>query len=167
MPFLIRYSTDAAPGSSYTVLELSPGPTEVEYPDYREMTLKHTQDHAVVIQRPIKDSRERKWVWKRYRPQAANYEAQWATLRTLEARQRDLDGKNPVVQIWEDETIGEGGFSDTTDDLTPDLVTYTNIAWTEVKFTQVHRKSQKGGGLIIYDDSWIDFVITDPAWENF
>lgn len=167
MPFLVRYSTDATPGSTYTVMELQPGPTEVEYPEFREYKVRHTQDHAVVIQRPIKDSRERKWLWKRYREAAPNYEAQWTTLRTLDARQRSIDGKNPVIQIWENETLGEGGFSETTDDQAPDLGGYTNIEWVEVKFLQVSRKSQKGGGIVVFDDSVVTFVVTDPAWENF
>ena len=168
MAFLIRYSTDVSPGSTYTVMVLNPGPTEVEYPPTREFNKRVTQDHAVVIQRPIKDSRERKWIWKGYRPTMAVYENQWQALLTLEARARQLDTptKNPIIQIWEDES-DEGGFGETTNGAAPDLVGYTNIQWTQVKFLQVHRTTRKGGGPVIYDDSFIEFVIADPAWESF
>ena len=163
MPFLIQYTEDSTP----TVLVLSPGPTEVDYPDYENLTTKQTQDHAVVIQRPIHDSRERKWIWKRYRPAAGNYETQWVTLLSLQARRRHQNAEDPVVEIWEDETVGENGFDLTDDGEPPDLVTYTNIVWTQVKFIRVYRKSQKGGGPIIYDDSIMEFIVVDPAWENF
>jgi len=166
MPFLIRYSTDAAPGSTYTILELSPGPTEVDYPEAREYNIRTTQDHNIVIQRPIKDSRVRKWLWKNYRSNIIGYNSLWTALVALESRQRDIDGKNPVIQIWENET-GEGGFDETTDQLAPDLSGYTNIEWVQVKFLQVTRKSRSGGGPVKYDESVVEFVIADASWENF
>lgn len=167
MAFLIRYSTDDAPGSVYTVLDLSPGPTDVDYPDFREYNARSTQDQAVVIQRALKDARPRSWIWLNYRPTIPGYESQWQTFLTLEARTRSQNNKNPVIQIWENETGNAGGFGETTDGLDPDLVGYTNIQWTEVKFLQVSRRVRQGGGVVAYSESFIQFQITDPAWENF
>lgn len=168
MPFLIRYSTDASPGTTYTVLSLTPTPTEVEYPPKREYNTLTTQDHAVVIQRPIKDDRVRRWTWKNYPPTLNSYASLWTTLKTLEARARVLGSpsKNPIIQIWENVT-DEGGFGDTTNGAAPDLSGYTNIKWTQVKFLQVHRVTRKGTGYVRYDDSYIEFVIADAAWESF
>lgn len=166
MAFLIRYSTDAAPGSVYTVLELSPGPTTVDYPVFREYNARTTQDHAVIIQRGLKDDRSRSWVWSNYRPTIPGYESQWTTLLTLEARQRQIDGFNPVIQIWENES-GIGGLGETTDDLAPDLVAYTNIEWVEVKLVQADRRVRSRGGPVVYDTSTLEFKITDSSWEHF
>jgi len=163
MPFLIR---DEPTPSTFVVDELAPGPTEVDYPDYREYNLRTTQDSAFVIQRPIADARPRKWLWKRYRNTVPNYETQYDTLRTLEARQRHLDSRDPNIFIWENES-DEGEFGALSSGTVPDLESYTNISWTQVKFMQVHRKSAGGGGPVIYEDSWVEFVITDPAWESF
>ena len=180
MPFLLRYSKDTA-HTSFVVEVLSPNPTEVEYPQTREYNARITQDHAVVIQRPIKDSRTRRWVWRNYRPNIASYETQWSNLKAMEARARalsdpepiapftvydDSSAKNPLIQVWENIT-DEGGFGETTDDLAPDLVSYTNIEWVQVKFLQVHRTTRKSTGYVIYDESAVDFVIADPAWESF
>lgn len=158
MPFKIRYDAATTAGPPNMQEEtLSPGPTDVEYPDFREVNVRRTQDSAAIIQRPLIDTRPRKWIWKRYRQAAPNYETQYDLLRSLEARQRHLDSKDPNVFIWEDES-DEGGFGEMSG---PDEV------WTQVKFIQVHRRSQSGGGVVVYDDSWIEFVITDPTWESF
>lgn len=167
MAFLIRYSTDAAPGSVYTVLSLSPCPTTVTYPDYRLYNTRVTQDHAVIIQRPLKDDRARSWVWSNYRPTTPGFEVQWNTLLTLEARQRAQDGFNPIIQIWEDESANAGQFGNTTDDLAPDLIGYTNIEWTEVKILQATRRVRDGGGPVTFSESILEFLITDASWENF
>lgn len=167
MPFALRYSTDAAPGSTFVILTLSPNPTEVEYPDTREFNARITQDSAVIIQRPLNDSRTRKWSWKNYRRSISAYESQWQILLTLEARQRDLDGKAPIVELWENVTE-EGGLGELTDANPPDLTEpSTNIVWTKVKLLQVHRRARSGGGVVTYDDSTIEFIIADPTWENF
>jgi hypothetical protein len=166
MPFLVRYSTDF-PETTWQIDILIPGPTEVEYPDTREHNIQKTEDGAVVIQRPLRDSRMRSWSWVGYRPTVPNYENLFASLKSLEARQRQIDGLNPVIQIWENESVGEGGFDQTIDDLDPDLIGYTNIEWVQVKFTQVHRKSQKGGGLVKYDNTFVEFYVEEPSWENF
>lgn len=165
MAFLIRYATDAVP--NYTVMHLSPGPTTVQYPDFRNFNVRVTQDHAVVVQRALKDDRERSWVWSDYRPSILGFEQQWDVLITLEARRRMQDGLNPVIQIWEDESVNAGGFGETTDGLAPDLSGYTNIDWTEVKILQATRRVRAGGGAVVYSESLLEFRITDPTWEKF
>lgn len=164
MPFKIRYNTttDVTPpltyqAPSYTEITLNPNPTEVQYPETREYNARTTQDHAVVIQRPIIDNRERTWTWKNFRRTITGYESQWATLVSLEARQRALDDVDPIIEIWENETE-EGGFGGGS---------LGSEVWTKVKFIQVHRKSRGGGGPTVYDDSTVTFIIADPAWENF
>ncbi len=182
MPFLLRYRTDTASAIWSAVQTLSPNPTEVEYPDTREYASRVTQDHAVVIQRPLTDSRVRQWTWKNYRSDIpGGYETQWSNLKAMEARARALSDPEPIapftvyvdslvkeasIQIWENVT-DEGGFGETTDDLAPDLSGFTNIEWVRVKLLQVHRKTRSGGGVATYDDSTVEFVIADPAWENF
>lgn len=163
--FLIRYTTDTV-DASYTVLRLTPGPTEVEYPNGREFTELVSKDHAVVIQRPLRDSRKRQWVWKGYYTNVPLYEAQWQTLLGLESRARLNNDLNPLVYVWEDDTEGENPFNLTTDNQDPDFESYDNLVWTQVKIVNVYRKSRKGGGPTRFDDSVVEFFVVDPAWEG-
>ncbi len=163
--FLVKYLVTAP--STYTVVSLVPRPTEVEYPEKRLLKLRPNRDGGVVIQRPLRDARPRKWVWKNYRPHVPNYEAQWAVLASLDTQTRWLAGfTTPTVLIWENETK-EGGFDGLTSGSTPDLSAYTNLDWTEVKFTQVTRTTRKGGGPVTYDDSIVEFVIVDTSYSAF
>lgn len=153
--YQIRYK--ATSNGAYTTLTLFPGPTEVEYPERRSFKMQMTQDGAPVVQRPLRDGRVRRWVWKRYRPSVATYENQWATLLTLEYRHRLQNNLHPVVEIWED-TTPEGGFA---------RMSGATKVWTKVRFLRVDRISAKGGGRITYDDSFIEFVIDDPTYQGF
>lgn len=180
MPFLLRYRTDTAGAVWSDVQTLSPNPTEVEYPETRELNVRTTQDSAVIIQRPLADSRVRKWIWKGYRASITVYETLWNNFKALEARARDLSDPEPTapftlyvdsltkiatIQIWENIT-NEGGFGKTDDGLPPEPG-HGNLVWTTVKLIQVHRKSRSGGGTVTYETSTVEFVIADPAWENF
>lgn len=170
--FLFRYTTNS--GATWNALQLAPRPTEVDYPPYRIAEPQTTSDGAVVVQRPIQDSRPRKLIWRGYFPTIAAYESQWTTLLSLDARQRDIDGENPIIQFWEDETAGSGGFDKLTDAGPADTATFlgtpsnpSNLDWTSVKILQVTRTPRKSGGILRYDSSEVMFVIADPSWENF
>lgn len=152
--FQVRY-VDAL-GDTQT-LTLLPGPTEVEYPEKRNMATRPTQDGAVVIQRPLRDPRSRKWVWRGYRNYIHPYETQWENLEQLEARYRQLHLLDPVVEIWEDEST-IGGF---------DRMDGAEKVFTKVKFIRVERVPRPGGGLVVYDHSTIEFLIVDPSYTDF
>lgn len=167
--FLIRYYD--AETATHVVRKLRPHPTEVEYPEGDEYRSQVTPDGAVVIQRPMRDSRLRRWVWKRYRPTIAAYEVQYQLLKTLTAKELWRRGQAEVtVQIWEDVT-DEGGFGhyegEGEDGVEPDLVYFTNLIWTQVKLVNVYRKTRKGGGVVVYDDTVVEFVIADDAYGAF
>lgn len=156
--FFVRYQNTS--GGAFTTLSLMPGPTDVEYPDARLYKPVNTQDGAVVVQRPLRDDRPRKWIWKGYRDSdlMAAYKNQWATLSTLEYRYRLQHNLPATVQIWEDET-GIGGFN---------LLDGGGAKiWTTVKFLQVQRTIRPGGGFVIYDASTIEFVIADNSFSSF
>lgn len=163
--FLIRFSTDAEE-SIFNTIELLPGPTDVSYPDERRLQkIQFTQDDAVVIQRPLRDPRPRKWIWMGYRPTIPTYENQWTTLLTLEVKAREIAGLAPYVYIWEDDST-IGGFSGLTSGTEPDG-TYSNVIWTQVKFIQVHRQPRTGGGRVIYEHSTVEFVIDTTSYTDF
>jgi hypothetical protein len=160
--FLVRCTNEG----ETRVLTLSPGPTEVEYPERFHFTSRSTQDGAVVIQRPPLDERPRRWVWKGYRPWQTDYELQWKELESLETRTRSLAGNSPIVEIWEGET-DQGGFGALTSGAEPDFETFSNLRWTRVRFVQVSRTTRKGGGSVVYEDSVVEFRIADPAYQAF
>lgn len=153
MPFKIQYNR----GAGTEVLDLSPGPTEVDYPDFRLYNARQTQDSALIIQRPLNDPRPRRWIWKGYRQAAPNYESQFDTLRLLEARQMAADTYDPVIQVWENES-DEGGLGGGTEG---------SPVWTDAKIVQVTRKTRGGGGVAVYEDTIVEFIIVDSTWESF
>lgn len=158
--FLIRYY-DSDLG--YVVLQVRPAPGRVSYPEGDDITVRP----SLVVQRPDQDTRPRKWIWEGYRDSIPRYKNLWDTLHTLKVKLRWAAGyTDPRVQIWENVTE-EGGFGETTDGLTPDLVTYTNLKWTWVRITQVHRKTRPAGGPITYDTSTVEFYIDDENWTDF
>jgi hypothetical protein len=112
------------------------------------------------------DGRPRRWIWKGYRPTIAMYETQWKFLETLDVFARLERGEPSTVQIWEDEST-VGGFGLTTDGLEPDMVAHSNIKWTTVRFVQVDRDPKDDGGLVVYDQSVIEFRINDPLYREF
>lgn len=154
--FYVRYK--ATSGGAYTTIALNPAPTNVEYPDHRLYKAQNTQDGAVVIQRPLRDDRIRRWIWKAGRSTVTSYENQWQVLKTLEYRHRLRNNLHPIVEIWEDLT-DTGGFGG--------LTAGSDKVWTKVKFLQVHRRLREGGGRVIYEDSIIEFVIADDTYTAF
>lgn len=154
--FAIRYKNTS--DGPYTTLHLHPGPTEVDYPEKRLFSTKNSQDGNVIIQRPMKDHRPRRWIWRGYRSYMPVYAAQWKRLEELEYQTRLENGKYPYVEIFEDVT-DKGGFGrrDESD----------NPVFTQVKIIQVDRELRDGGGPVTYDTSYIEFVITDPDYREF
>ena len=108
MPFKINHTRPVPGDLPADPLVLTPGPTEVDYPEFRLYTARQTQDSSLVIQRPLNDPRPRRWIWKGYRQSVPNYEDLFDDLKLLEARQLDADGYSPIVQLWENES-DEGG----------------------------------------------------------
>lgn len=157
--FWIRYKDRDGQGRLIDVeVPLFPAPTEVDYPEKRLYTTHTTQDGAVVVQRPLRDHRVRKWIWRGFSPQLLTYENQWKLLESLEYRNRLANNLPGYVEIWEDVT-GVGGFGKMTD-------TGERI-YTKVKFLQVDRTPRKGGGFVKYDTSTVEFVIEDESYKHF
>jgi hypothetical protein len=144
-------------GGAYTTLTLVPMPTAKEYPVRRDMVTKTSPDGNVIVQRPMRDARPRRWIWLRYSDRVPGYTALWAALEALEYRTRLQASKPPTVEIFEDVTK-EGGFGN--------LIGGTTKVWTKVRFLQVTRSMASGGGSV-YDESFIEFVIDDPAYGGF
>lgn len=162
--FLIRYFQ---PSVGPTVVSLVPRPTSVDYPDIRFYRTKTSKDGVPIIQRPLRDSRVRKWIWEKYKKKVPNYDAQWQFLETLDAQARwDAGLGDTRVEIWENDS-DSGGFGDTTDNLTADTVTYVNLKWTKVQFLQVTRHARSGGGEVVYDQSVVEFVVDDDQFSTF
>lgn len=164
MAFLIRYE-HASLGTQ--TVKLSPRPTEVEYPEHRLFKSTPTQDGATVLQRPLRDSRTRKWIWKGYRNYITAYKNLWTLLVSLETRARRQAGfTDTTVLIWEDET-GVGGFDRTTNGAAPDTVNYSNLTFTRVRIIQANRTPRDGGGPITYDTSMVEFVLDDTTYNSY
>jgi hypothetical protein len=159
MAFWIKYTARDGNGILQTYEQvLFPRPTEIDYPETRLYTSKTTEDGAVVVQRPMADSRPRKWTWKNYPSILPVYENQWKLLETLEYRTRLNNNLSGHVELWED-TSGIGGFTR--------LDGSGNRVYTKVKILQAHRTPRQGGGLMTYDESTLEFVVDDVTYTGF
>lgn len=138
-------------------IPLIPSPTEVDYPPSRDFEARKTQDEALVIQRPLVDSRPRKWIWRGYPPRIISYETQWQLLKTLDCKERHANGLSPIVGVWED-VVTDSGFG---------RKDGSSRLYTKVKFILVDRTPKPGGGLIAYDTSMVEFQISDPTFTSF
>lgn len=147
MAFQIRYRDNEL--SPWTELTLSPQPQSVEYPERHAAKIRTTPDGAIVIQRPMRDSRPRTWHWRGYRSTHAAFEAQWATLVSLYTRNRLAAGLEATVQIKENE-VAESGLAD----------------WVTVKITEVERHPRPTGGVPVYDARLV-FHIADSTFTAF
>jgi hypothetical protein len=156
MSFWVRYK--ATVGGAYTTMTLFPGPSEIDYPERRIMTVLEPADGGPVIQRPIRDTRTRRWTWTDFDPTIPTYENQWATLKQLEFLSRLENNLYPYVEVWED-VVDDAGFGR--------LDGGGAKIWTVVRFLKVDRTVRKGRGRLAYDQSYIEFVIDDVNWTGF
>src|SRR3954469_20389640 len=99
--FLVRYY---APTIGLTIVSLKPRPTSVDYPEFRLTRTRTSKDGAVIVQRPMRDPRPRKWIWEKYRSSVPLYEAQWQFLVSLESQARwDFGLADTSIEIWEND----------------------------------------------------------------
>jgi hypothetical protein len=163
--FLIRYWD--IPTGSFKVERLTPMPTDVSYPSKRIINVRTPRDGSVVVQRPVRDNRPRRWVWRGYRDNIGNFKTMWAFLESMETKTRQEAGHTDLtVQIWESVST-KGGFNKTTNGAAADLVSYTNLKWTKVRLVQVDRDIEEGGGPVTYKESYIEFYIEDSTYTGF
>jgi hypothetical protein len=155
MPFRMRYSDEL---QQMVEVELDPEPSAVDYPMKREFTRLTTQDGAVVIQRPLRDPRPRRWMWNSYVKGNAEYEALFSLLSSLELKAMRDAGLSPLIGIWED-VSGIGGFDRRDGSFNP--------VFTNVLITQVHREPIPAPGRVVYGDTLIEFVIEDLSYTHF
>jgi hypothetical protein len=151
MGFHVKY-TD---GSGEHEVELEIAPAEVEYPPAEAVTVRTSQDGNVILQRPLRDSRPRKWIWNGYGPNHSAFAAQWALLQSLGTRKRLEGGLSPTIGIWED-VSGAGGF---------DRMDGPSKVYTTVRFVQVTRKPE-GSGPVRYTAE-VEFYLADDSYSTY
>lgn len=154
--FWIRYTTRNEYGALVPTEVALRAPSEVDYPEARLANVKVTQDGAVVIARPLRDPRPRKWIWRGHSPYDVAYANQWALLEALETRARLVAGLPPTVDVWED-TSGTGGFARKEGN--------GARIYTAVRIVQATR-TPRGGGPVNYE-SVLEFFIADPTYQAF
>lgn len=82
-------------------LQLSPGPTSVEYPNMELGEMIDTADGRVVMQVGNADPRRHAWLWANYGPEVPNYERQYRWLESLKSRFRYASGQSPYVYVYD------------------------------------------------------------------
>lgn len=120
-------------------------PSNVDYPAGDDIRVLTTLDGAAVVQRPLLDSRPRRWIWRNLPMRDSEYSAQWDLLRTFGYKYRLSSGLYPFVGVWEDET-GAGGL---------DRMDGGNRVFTPVKIVQVARIAEPN----FYPETYIEFYL--------
>jgi hypothetical protein len=155
--FYVRYQERGTGGALVEVEAPLLAPMDIEYPERRLHKVLTTNDGATVIQRPLRDSRPRKWIWRGHGRLSEPFASQWALLERLEYRARLASGLVPTVGIWED-VSGTGGFGRRDES--------GSRVYTTVKLLQANRTPRQGGGPVIYD-SVVEFYVDDPTYQAF
>jgi len=148
---------------SGTIATLSPGPTFVRYPERFEHTLHVSVDGNPAIQAPMADGRVRSWVWRRYRYDTPKYEGLYNQLLNLQysLRLKATPSKNEHVFVKEDVTENLSKLNWT------GSVWEHLTDWVRVKVTNVTQNVAEQGGKVIYEETKMDFVISDTNWNTF
>lgn len=128
------------------VHQLSPHPESVQYPA-EALTITHTQDGAAIIQRPMVDQRLRRWTWRNWPLSDEAYSELWTLLRSLRASERMANGLGPTVELWEN--VSGGPYGET-------LGSFPE--WTPVRIVRVEREPRRGGGPVIFDETWVEWI---------
>jgi len=155
--FLIRHWDSSE--SSIKIFRLHPNPTEVEYPESRQITVHTSVDGNPVVQQAPVDSRSRKWIWKNYRPHIEGYRTQHKFLQTLAFLERQAAGlpyEHLFIGVWEGET--DNRFFKTSDGLPADDITYSNVLFQNVKVSAVEIELPDQGGNIVHETFYMEFV---------
>lgn len=148
---------------SGTILQLSPGPMYVTYPDKFTNEVRYSKDGTPIVQTPLRDGRERTWVWKRYRSSVPKYDTLYNNLLNYHHRLRETasPAKSPWVWVRDTET---GNLTYKTWSAGKWVETET---WVRVKVIQVTQNIAQQGGFAVYEDTLFKFVIDDPVWNLF
>lgn len=148
--FWIRY-TD---GSGTHEVSLTPTPTDVEYPLGDGSKVLTSQDGNVIFQRPLRDGRPRKWIWRGFGPNDASYSSLWSLLQSQTSKSRLAAGLSSAIEVWEDVT-GAGSF-DKTDGS-------GNKVYTTVRVYEASRKPAPAGPIAY--ESTFTFYIQDANYS--
>lgn len=163
MGFWVAEADSSGAIMSGTIIQLVPGPTYITYPDKFTNEVRYSKDGNAIIQTPLKDGRERVWVWKRYRSTVPKYDTLYNTLLNYHHRLRETatPAKSPWVWVKDTESgnltykvWGAGKWTETE-------------TWVRVKVVQVTQNIAQQGGYAVYEDTLFKFVIDDSVWNLF
>lgn len=90
-----------------SALELSPGPSAVEYPTEPAAKVIETADGRIIKQQYSYDPRKRAWIWQRFRGNMVPYQNLMLVLESLLASRRLAYGAVTPYVFLKDTTTGE------------------------------------------------------------
>lgn len=161
MPFFVALSDSFGNILPATTVQLSPGPTYVQYPDHFDSVVRTSKDGSIIIQTPSKDSRTRKWVWRNYKTNVPKYTQLYNQLLQFHYKLRIAAGLSPWVYVQDTET--------------GNLTTVSLVAgiWTQTtpllrsKVVQVTQNIAPQSGLPTYGETIFEFYVDDPNFNDF
>ncbi len=146
---------------SGTIATLSPGPSYVEYPPFFDQKGMVQSDQRVVVQGPLRDSRERKWVWEGYRHNILSYDTWYNQILNLQYDLRENAGLHANVFLKEDVSLGLFKL------VQSGTVWLREAFFVKAKVTDVSRQVSNEGGHTKYDTTSFTFIIDDLTWNVF
>jgi len=172
MGFWISFADASGNRIAGSEVQLSPAPTEVDYPTTPAGSNLETADGVVIQQQPVKDARQRTWYWNGYPAWMPAYQALWTLLEPLRSRARKAAGAaTPYVYVKDTEsqelrrldlvtgTVTAGGASTLTDG---------GKAWTphvyQTGYTvEIVDGTGKGQTRAVTDNTATQLTVT-PSW---
>lgn len=163
MPLYIAEANLDGTINSGTISQLVPQPTYVDYPDRFTNEIRTSKDGYTIVQAPIKDTRPRSWIWKRYRSSVPKYDNLWNQIFNYQyrVRQNAIPAKSPWVYVKDTES-GNLTFRQWNGTKWIEFET-----WVRVKVTQVTQNVAQQGGPTVWEDTKLTFIIDDNSWNNF
>jgi hypothetical protein len=154
---------DALPSGvidSGTETEFLIHPTYVVYPDKFITVPNPGESGPVIIHRPLKDPRERQWVWVGYRPDSIGYSDLYIQLLNLVTKLREAAGKTINVFLKENVSANLTFFS-------WDGTVFQEVSdFVRVKVTDVAQRVTNPLGRPRYETT-MTFIIDDPNYDAF
>lgn len=137
--------------------QLTPGPVAVDYPTAPAGTIIETIDGRVVVQQPVKDGRQRQWIWNNLPAWLPSFPMLWEKLERSRSRYRLEGGLSPYVYLLDAETKE---LSKATTWSAGKVVRTED--WIRCRVIGVTRQLRSGGD-VVYSEVRLRFVIDDPA----
>lgn len=163
MTFWIAESEGNGTIYSGSISILSPAPTFVRYPDKFTIEPRTSRDGNPILQTPVRDTRPRQWVWKRYMSEYEGYDKLYNKLLNYQERLRETATPPKPPWMW----LKEDSSGNLTFRQWNGTTWVETVSWVRVLITQVTQNVADQIGHTVWEELILEFVIDDPVFNLY